>query len=295
MAWAWRYSKTGKDPVLMGLRERANIPILLKLFDRHKIPITWATVGHLFLESCEQINGKAHPELRRLPHTDDHWQFTNGDWYDHDPCTHWKEANVWYAPDLIDDILQSNVNHEIGCHSFSHLNCSDRYCPSEVLDDELARCVYLANCKGIRLRSMVFPGGTNGNYAILKKHGFSCCRYNDPKWDLFYPEKDAYGLLRLPSSASIGADPFSWSLSYRMKRYRAYIDKAIQRRTVCHLWFHPSLDEHARDAVLPALLEYADCQRDAGNLWCTTMDGLSSFCENKGVFPYRDNHNPNVA
>ena len=280
MAWAWRYSKSGRDPVIMGLRERLNTPILLKLFDRFNIPITWATVGHLFLESCTKVNGKAHSELRRLPHTDNHWKFTSGDWYDHDPCTHWKESPAWYAPDLVDAILQARVKHEIGCHSFSHLHCNERYCPPEVLDDELAYCVSLASEKGITLRSMVFPGGTNGNYQMLRKWGFTNYRYNDPDWDMFYPSKDTFGLWRLPSSESIGADPFDWSLDYRIRRFRAFIDKAIQQHTVCHFWFHPSLDDNARDFVLPGILDYAVRQRDKGNLWCTTMVGLTDFLEN---------------
>lgn len=265
----------------MGLRERTNVPILLKLFDRFGIPATWATVGHLFLQGCQRAGGKAHPELRRLPHTDNHWRFTSGDWYDHDPCTHWKDSPAWYAPDLIDSILRAKAQHEIGCHSFSHLHCSDRHCPPEVLDDELALCVSLAREKDIRLRAMVFPGGTYGNFAILKKHGFICYRYNDPKWDLFYPEKDSFGLIRLPSSASIGADTFTWSLEYRMRRYQAYIDRAIREGTVCQLWFHPSLDDHARDAVLPAVLAYAARRRDEGDLWCATMGTLGDFLLNK--------------
>ncbi len=35
-----------------GKRTRENLPFLLKLFEDCEVPITWATVGHLFLEHC---------------------------------------------------------------------------------------------------------------------------------------------------------------------------------------------------------------------------------------------------
>jgi hypothetical protein len=153
------------------------------------------------------------------------------------------------------------------------------------MTDEIALCCRLVEAKGIGLKSMVFPGGTNGNYAVLKKYGFANYRFNDPDWDMFYPEKDAFGLLRLPRSASIGADSFNWSLDYQMKRFRAFIDQAVRKNSVCHFWFHPSLDDNSRDLVLPAILDYAARQRDAGNLWCTTMAGITEFWE-------KSNHDP---
>ncbi len=279
MAWAWRYSKTGNDPVEMGLRERRNVPILLDLFARYHIPVTWAVVGHLLLEHCEKTNGKPHDHLRRIPHFENRWRFLEGDWYDHDPCTGLREAPAWYAPDLVDGIIQSSVAHEIACHTFSHLNCSDQHCPPSVLDDELALCRRLARDKGLKLRSMVFPGGTYGNFKSLKRAGFTSYRFNDDPWDMYYPEKDVFGLWRIPSSAGIGTDPFHWSRGYTFHRYRKYIDRAISRGSVAHFWFHPSMDDSALGTTLPDILEYAANRRDRGDLWCTTMNGLSRFME----------------
>jgi peptidoglycan/xylan/chitin deacetylase (PgdA/CDA1 family) len=279
MAWAWRYSKTLADAVATGLRERENVPILLDVFDNYGIRATWATVGHLFLERCTKKNGYAHPELRRIPHFKDHWHFKTGDWYDHDPCTTLQNAPAWYGADLIDRILEAKVNHEVGSHTFSHLNCRDRICPPAVMEDEIALCCRLAGEKGLRLKSMVFPGGTNGNYAVLKKYGFTNYRYNDPDWDMFYPERDTCGLWRLPSSESIGTDSFNWSLSYRLDRMQRNIDKAIQERTVFHMWFHPSLDRALAEKLLPEILAYAKQRIENGDLWCTTMGDLAQFCE----------------
>lgn len=279
MAWAWRYSKMGKNPVEMGLKERENIPYLVRLFEEYDFPITWATVGHLFLERCECISGRAHPRLRRIPYFNDHWTFASGDWYDHDPCSSVDEAPAWYGADLIQMILESHIEHEIGCHTFSHIHCDERFCPDDVFEDEIKECAKVASKYGIQLSSMVFPGGTNGHYDILKKSGFSNYRFNDERWDMFYPEKDPFGLWRLPSSASIGADPFNWTLSYLLNRYKKYVDAAIEKHSVLHLWFHPSIDEFFLHDVLPGILDYASMRRSKGELWCATMSEITRYVE----------------
>ena len=69
LAWAWRYSKKSDDPKALALQKahqtRQNLPPLLDLFDRFNVPVTWATVGHLFLEECDRTNGRAHSDLPR--------------------------------------------------------------------------------------------------------------------------------------------------------------------------------------------------------------------------------------
>src|SRR5438309_11051462 len=63
LSWAFRHHprEMARD---RGRRERENIPYLLQIFERCAFPITWATVGHLFLESCTRSShGVAHPEM----------------------------------------------------------------------------------------------------------------------------------------------------------------------------------------------------------------------------------------
>ena len=134
MALAWRYSKTGTDHVKKGKIERENIPKIIEVLERFNIPITFATVGHLFLKNCDRGD---HDWMKRIPHFDDHWKFTDGDWYDHDPYSDYKSTPEWYAPDLIRMIIDSNVEHEIGTHTFSHIDFSYKNCPPEVAEDEI--------------------------------------------------------------------------------------------------------------------------------------------------------------
>lgn len=281
MGWAWRYSKRGENPDAMGELERRNVPLLLKLFEDYSIPVTWATVGHLFLDRCERVDGRAHPELRRIPHFSNRvWSYEQGDWYDHDPCLDTASAPAWYAPDLIRMVADSPVGHEIGCHSFSHLDCTDERCPEPVFEDEIKECVRLAETSGHTLRSMVFPGGTNGNYAVLKRHGFTNYRINS-SWDLFYPERDEFGLWRLPSTASIDNHGFGWSGHTYRSYYGVYLEKALRTGTLCHLWFHPSVDSFCLREIFPPLLEYCRKLADRGDLWITTMADMAAHCEAK--------------
>ena len=86
-------------------------------------------------------HGMAHPGMLRPPYFENEfWRYRSGDWYEHDPCSSVEQAPEWYAPDLIRDILSAKVKHEIACHTFSHIDCSDKHCPPELMEAELAEC-----------------------------------------------------------------------------------------------------------------------------------------------------------
>jgi len=280
MAWAWRYTKTNSDAVLKGHLERENLPRILEILETYQTPITFATVGHLFLERCKPGD---HEWMRRIPHFDDHWKFTKGDWYDHDPHSDYKSAPAWYAPDLIQMIIDSNIGHRIGTHTFSHIDFSYTNCPAGVAADELRACMDVAKPLGISLKSMVFPGGKWGHVEILKNYGIQIYRRNVNQ-DLAYPYRDKYGLLVTNSSGAFEYNPgYGWSAHYYIQRLKKYIDKAIQTNTIAHLWFHPSLDPYILENVFPPFLEYASRQREKGDLWVGTMEDIADHINEKEV------------
>ena len=166
LGWAFRYSKQNPYPEKMARRARENFPFLLRMFEKYDIPITWATVGHLFLKQCKKGE---HDWMHRIPYFENrNWLYNKGDWFDCDPYTYWEKAKAWYAPDLIESILKSKVKHEIGCHSFSHIDLTYKNCPSEVAEDEIKACIEATKVWGIKLKSFVFPGGTYGNFEFSK-------------------------------------------------------------------------------------------------------------------------------
>jgi peptidoglycan/xylan/chitin deacetylase (PgdA/CDA1 family) len=274
MAWAFRYSKTRKDKAIeMGLHERQNVPKLLSLFEKYRIPVTWATVGHLFLESCRKEDGtRAHPEMPRPPYFENrNWKFENGDWYGGDPCSNYKQDPAWYAPDLIDQIIQSTVNHEIGCHTFSHIDCTDENCPPKLLEAELVKCITLAEKKGIKLKSMVFPGGTFGNYSLVKKMGFTAFR-KSTEYQVDLPVITRPGLVQLPSSYCLDKPKHDWPAEKCIRVAGTFAKKAAKYKQFAHYWFHPSMNEWYLENVLPGVLAELRKLEDQGLVEILTME-----------------------
>ncbi|MFX0132353.1 MAG: hypothetical protein ACFFDN_01775 [Candidatus Hodarchaeota archaeon] len=277
LGWAFRYSKTNPHPEKMAMQSRKNFPFLIKMFEKYNIPITWATVGHLFLKKCKKGD---HDWMHRIPYFENkHWLFNKGDWFDCDPYTSWEKAKQWYAPDLIELILNSKVRHEIGCHSFSHIDLTYKNCPKEVAEDEIIACVESAKDWRINLKTFVFPGGTYGNLEKLKKYRFIAYR-KSLKYELSNPIVDECGLVIIPVSRGLGDNGLGWSAEYFIKRYKKYIDKSIKTGTICHFWLHPSIDEWFLKGVFPDILRYAAEKREEGNLWIETMAEIVNLINN---------------
>lgn len=277
MAWAFRYSKTkGKIAESMGLRERENVPKLLTLFEKYQIPITWATVGHLFLEKCSKEHGSIpHPNMPRPPFFENNnWKFSSDDWYQHDPCTNYIESPAWYAPDLIDQIRQTSMGHELGCHTFSHIDCTDKNCSPELFEAELKACVELANNKGIKLKSIVFPGGTNGNYSVLKRLDFTSYR-KTTNYNIDIPIVDEFGLVQIPCSYNLDRSNQNWSAKRYIRIANSFISKASKHKMVAHLWFHPSMDNWYIENVMPHILLSIRKLKNEGKIEVLTMGQLS--------------------
>ena len=274
LAWAWRYSKSYPNPLKFAYQkaksERKNIPLIVDLCKKFNIPITWMTVGHLFLESCNYENKIAHPHIPRLPHFEnDYCKFSENDWFEHDPCSNFRDAPEWYCPDLIKLIIESKVKHEIGCHTFSHIDCRDKICPPDVIKTELKECKRLAREVGIELKSFVHPGHTIGNLDVLAEEGFTNFR-TDYGNVLGYPTKHENGLWEFEPTAEF-VYRNDWSLDYHIYRYTKIIKRAINKNKVCVFWFHPSCDEKLVNSVFPELFRYIRHLTDKGLIWLTTQ------------------------
>jgi len=274
LGWAVRFSKENKDPEEFASRERENMPVIVKHLENFGIPIVWATVGHLFLHECHKGD---HDWMRRIPYFDDHWCYKSGDWFDCDPCTDYKNDPAWYAPDLIDMILNSRIPHEIACHTFSHIDCSYKNCPPGVLEDELKACFDAAKRWGIQFKSITFPGGTAGNYETLLDYGITICRKRHLDYELSYPFLETSGMIISPTGPCIALGYKNWSMEYRFQKMKKAIDKAIDTNTVVHFWFHPSQEKETFSALLPMLLKYCADKRESNELWVGTMNEMAEF------------------
>jgi len=286
LAWASRYTKNAKDPYQKAInnakRARKNIPKILKCCKDYNIPITWATVGHLFLNKCFAKDSVAHPNILRLNHFEnEYWRYDKGDWFDCDPCTNLKESPEWYAPDLIQNILNSDIKHEIGCHTFSHIDCSDKICSDAVFNCEINECKLQAEKFNIELETFVHPGHIIGNLDNLSKMGFTSFRSNNRNI-LGYPAKHKNGLWEFEQTAEFAYQP-QWSIEYHIYRYKKIIDRAIKSKTLCYLWFHPSFNSIVIDEILPSVFTYI--QEKKNQIWITTHRKYVNWLQNKKLSP----------
>ncbi|MFW6225308.1 MAG: polysaccharide deacetylase family protein, partial [Bacteroidota bacterium] len=257
---------------------RKNIPEILKLCDAYNIPITWATVGHLFLKSCSKDNSTIHSDLPRLPKLENNfWKYDGDDWFQNDPGTDYKTDPFWYAPDLIEQIQNAKTPHEIGCHTFSHIDCRDEVCSDEIFRAEINKCQKLAKEKNINLKSFVHPAHTIGNLDNLADLGFTNFR-TDYANILGYPVKHENGLWEFQQTMEFTWYDY-WSIQYQIKRYKKIIDRAIKSNTVCYFWFHPSMDRRIITKILPSVFQYLNKLNN--KIWITTSKNYTNWLNEK--------------
>ena len=265
---------------------REAIDILLGIFERCNIPATWAIVGHLFLDHCEKDNGIPHKDMPRY----------KDNWYSRDPCTNICKDPLYYGKDIVEKIVSSLIEHEIGYHSFSHIDFSK--CRREVAEAEIRTGVRLANKLGIKFKSFVFPYNKVGHVDVLKENRFEIYRgRNLERWDIdqgsavrringiidkmtppstTWPRSIA-GIWGVPSSMGFFvSDPvFTWLLTLRGKMG---ILRAIHLKKIFHIFLHPwnIVENPALEEELERFLVFASGKRQRGKLCIITMGELAS-------------------
>jgi len=258
---------------------RGCIDTLLALFKKHRTPATWAVVGHLFLDHCECEDGILHKDMLRFKE----------DWYSFDPCTDIQKDPLYYGKDIVEKILSSRIEHEIGYHSFSHVVFSE--CSREVAEAEIKIGGKLAKEFGITLKSFVFPWNKIGHVDILKKHGFKIYRgdnltitsgmnqnilirkFNgginriiapstEPKW--------MNGIWEIPSSMFFCDPQIKLSV---LPRAKLGLYRAIRSKKVFHIYLHPHdlLRYSSLKYDLDKFLMIVAKKRDEGKLEVMTM------------------------
>lgn len=282
----WGYALYPEDKAIKVMlsdtsKARDAINALLAIFDKYNIPATWAVVGHLFLEHCTLEECTARKNISEL----------KGEKYTFDPCTNIDTDPLYYGRDIIDKILSSKVEHEIGYHSFSHIPFSE--CSREVAEAEIEKGIELAGELGIKLKSFIFPEDKIGHIEILKKYGFTAYRGLIAKRrslnrSFFVRAKNLAinelianpveprwidGIWELPSSMLFSDPLFPFTL---LPRAKGGINRAIRENKIFHIWLHPSnlLTQKGLSKRLEAVIAYVDKRRQEGKLHVATMGGF---------------------
>lgn len=304
LAWGCCFDKSKlKQNTPYFIKARENISALLNLLERYNISATWAVVGHLFLSSCQPVNGVKHPEIVRPKYS-----WFHGDWFDCDPCSSIESDPVWYGRDIVETIKNCKIPQEIGCHTFSHIIVDDPGCSQHCFNSELKLCRDLADGLGIDLKSFVFPKNKSKYLDSLAANSFIAYRGEKQYWyrkppallqyiayaiDRFLlftppvssPTKEA--CWNIEESYFWGHCDGAWKflpITYRVKQAKMGIDKAARQAQVFHLWFHPFNLATAPNRLLKGLEEvfrYVNRIREESKIENLTMGALVEKLEQR--------------
>lgn len=262
---------------------RAGWSRLVDLFDRFEVPATWAVVGHLLLDDCDGEHAD-HP--------------APAGWFARERGEWRSRPDLRFARGLVDDLVGAAVDHDIGCHSFSHVEFGAPETTRELARAEVRASVVAARERGIRMRSFVFPRNSIGHRDVLADSSFTCYRGVSPIEPrgrlrpfrklsraalghsfLIEPRIDEYGLVDVPASLYL----FGFESSARsaveplvgdpiVRQARQGIDQAARGDGVFHVYLHPNDITEERDARrVETVLSAIDERRRESSLAVETM------------------------
>ncbi|WP_324760525.1 polysaccharide deacetylase family protein [Haloarcula sp. GH36] len=257
---------------------------LLDCLNEHSIPATWAVVGHLMLDDCDGVHAD-------LPSIDG--------WFDHERDRWSDRSDLRFSPDLVDDVVQSETDHEIASHTFSHVLFDDPRVTERIARSELDAAVEAANRFGIDYETLIFPRNAVGYRELLDEFGFTCYRSRRPRpsstpgriaekllaavdpnhLNLITPTVDEYGLVDVPPSlylfgfegwprqvaGTVGVDPI-------VRQAKRGIDRASRTDGLFHVWLHPNdICTEQDERRIASIVAYAAQKRDTTSLSVETM------------------------
>lgn len=272
----WGFHDLADPPMHRIQSARDGWRTLLSLFEQFEIPATWAVVGHLFLDECRGWH-EDHP----APNF----------WFESERTGVLSQRDVRCGPTLIQSVLESPVDHEIGCHTFSHVLFDRAWVTRELVEMELQTSKRAACQFDLDFESFIFPRNMVGYRDLLADYGFTV--YRGPgreatgvsgtaskladivapsRVPLSRPYVDEHGLVNVPPSLflfgfeglprrlvdTVWTDPI-------VRQARSAIDRALESDGLVHLWLHPNNIVREPDIDrLRAILSYVDRQRSRG-------------------------------
>jgi peptidoglycan/xylan/chitin deacetylase (PgdA/CDA1 family) len=281
-----------------GGREREYLDRLLAVCDSLRLPITFATVGHLHLGSCDGHQSEAHPD----------------GWFDRDPQTDAEADPLFYAPNAVRRIREADADHEIATHTFSHVICDS--VSREVVDWELEQVARVHEAVGLdRPTSLVAPRNRLTSFDLLREHDVEVVRIPRPapgttsaeqwtnrvkQWtvDQGVPATDPYvrngvtvtestpypslTTVLLPNGQREPHAPFrAIPESVRKRRHEQFLLDAVETASrtgeTVHLWSHLyNLSNEAQWDAIETFLRALASYRDEGEVVVETMSELAA-------------------
>lgn len=207
--------------------------------------------------------------------------------------------------DIIKDIISSPINHDVGCHSFSHINFDN--CSQVVASNEIKESIKVMKEYKITPRSFIFPGNKVNHIDVLAENGFIVFRGKAPilkraslyaakfagtnlirnafsslSYGLVNPQKESHGLWNIPGSMTMKKYLSTNSIVSTAKNG---VDGALNSKKIFHFYFHFHDFFHPRNIWttnerlqgFESVISYIDKKRDEENLQVTTMSELAKY------------------
>ncbi|PSQ50973.1 polysaccharide deacetylase [Halobacteriales archaeon SW_6_65_15] len=275
-----------------GSAERAYLSRLLNCADALDVPISFDVVGHLLQSACDGSH--------EGPHRDG--------WFDADPGTDASVNPLFYAPEMVRDIVDRPSGHELCTHTYSHVPCQT--VDEETVGWELDRAQsQIETVTGSKTVSIVPPRHSRPSSETLREAGIEIMRMSRDTSDKSRPGRlvellygphptfeprlvdgvvetycTAYPSLTssaLPSGQRDPLAPFRLlPVRVRQSLQRQYlsraIDAAVETDGHCHLWCHLyDLSNQYQWPVVRSFLEELAARRDSGDVRVLTMAELN--------------------
>lgn len=285
---AWGYHDLADAPPRIE-RARDGWRAAFDLLDRYHVPATWAVVGHLFLDDCD---GR-HPDHP-----------LSGDWFS---CELGDPDGDWCAPDLVAELDDAAVGHEVGGHAFSHVPMNEPWVTAEIASAEFECCQRAAAGLDCSLDSFVYPRNWVEYRERLADADFACYRGPRPRpWyadsrlrpvlkfldhsplgrttPVVEPAVDEHGLVNVPASLylysfegrareladRLGYDPI-------VEVAKRGVDAVAESDGVFHVWLHPhNLLQSGGRERFENVLAYVARARDTTDLEVRTMGEVAA-------------------
>lgn len=227
---------------------RRAIPRLAAALDRHRVPATWAVVGHLLEgcgDACAALEGTGGAPL---------------------PCRAGLDEALWRLPELAGWLEDAAVDHDVGGHGFWHREPDAGPGGRPRAREEFERAFGAVDRAFRRPVSYVYPRDRVHHPAELARAGFRVARTRPRWWVERAPGPlrrgarfAAEALRATPPPARLEADggegPARLSASQQLRPLRGVwaalpaagrvaraekgLARAAARGGTCHLWLHP--------------------------------------------------------
>lgn len=267
---------------------------LVALHEELSVPATWALVGHLLHDSCEE--GKPHGHMPRPTSRWDRFSLC--------PCKDGAHHPLWHACDFAERLRKKTDLHDIACHTYSHLQYGQPEVTADIVEADLTAFFEAFESLNIRKPvSIIFPRHSWGHLQLVLNYGLQVSRLygkipRQPQQFSFWPtlkrRLSLLGILPLPvvepywlHGLLIVPASMCWPLrtgiagkipvTLLIRHSKNAIMQAVRTGKIVHFWSHEynfAVDTGLYLNAYKDLLTFVKGLESKGDIRCMNLRGI---------------------